>query len=1033
MSGPYGRPEIPPIEGNSGYIPKNTNNINNLTKENVLNNESSRTTIDSVRIFENEYKSVAIYSTSTYEFGVRIHIKNRVPGTLQTILGVQFYLKNPVTNIEKDRLCQVGLLGLGIVQWLAPTDGTSSTEAPSFKVNYSTRIDTTKTSDEVIPKDHNGITGTLVQGNNIRINNFGIKISSVEIDKHYYYTFNREKVQQIIHVDSWLNNEKYLTSNEQEIIVNHGTNGKKTLTIRLDSLKISPYLDGNWNIRDREDSRIENRGNGYYRIIWSRGELLYQDEDLNTSKSISFILPDFDVNVSKSIDWSLNLTDRAAEIAYDYEDPITKRNPITKDVLEVTANHSLGYSVYVLPIIICGSNRYNVRAYVNNTFNDIIEYPSGIETTYTLRPDQSMLTEFTNVKTKNVTLLLYHYNSNAIKKDTIFKYKDDDALRSLNGFIGTASDTFDLTIPYDDRPTILDSTAMLSTRKQGSSTMDTNVIRNKRKHVYSITDYITEWSEPATTNITKAESIQYTPVSTSIVNAKALPESDFRKYALITGKSRIGVEAQFTSVNSKYIDKDFTKITKIELKANDNIFKIAEFVNDMNGTDFCIESVPFTKCAPIAISLHNGRNDNIEEVIGSGTSTYAGRTGSGSYPWNHLISMFNYDPPTAQLDVDLRTVIRGGQNTLMPLVKLSITHSSICDPYRYVSGLLYDESSDEYATAHTDFGEVTYKLYYKLIYSDGSDSGYNLTNIQGTTKNVLYDTIKAYNIQCVDNIGFDDDIEILRQIGSSTTNINFGKDNDRDPVQIEFILIWHDSFVSRSLTNSYPVCINNTAQQQEQLTTLNPTEVFIDVDVEHMGIGVGDNYDYTVGSNIKNGLSVSNIDDTPLTSFKNVIVNWDSVFMRNTYFKYAAYFYDGININLGTANNGNNNSVVYNTETGRLEYLASSRRYKEDINYDIDMESYHKQFEKIKVVKFNYKQKGDNNIEENSIEHTPHNLGFIAEDLDEINKDLVVYNKEEIPENYKDRDMLALLYIEVKRQNEKIKELETEIAELKAK
>ena len=138
-----------------------------------------------------------------------------------------------------------------------------------------------------------------------------------------------------------------------------------------------------------------------------------------------------------------------------------------------------------------------------------------------------------------------------------------------------------------------------------------------------------------------------------------------------------------------------------------------------------------------------------------------------------------------------------------------------------------------------------------------------------------------------------------------------------------------------------------------------------------------------------------------------------------------------------SSQNANNTALMYNTDNGRFEYNASSRRYKEDIDYNIDNEEYHKQFEKIKVVKYNYKPTKDSENDEESVnkitDHTPHNLGFIAEDLDEINKDLVVYNKEEVPENYKDRDMLALLYIEVKRQNEKIKELEAEIAELKAK
>lgn len=1040
------------LTGNTnGYLPSTTNSLLNATKEAMPKTETSNSTLGSIDIPLNSYKSVPIYVTSTYEFGFRIHIKDRFANNLETRLGIQFYLKNLVNDEDKDRICQIGVLGLGIVQWLAQNDGTMPAQAPSIKVSYKTTIDTSKSYDE-------RLNTTVKSGNNVRLNNFGVKINSVEIDQRYYYTFNRTRMQKIIHVDSWLNDEKYLTSEEQDITVKHGTNGKKKLTIRLDSLTISPYLDGDWNIAERSGSYIEHRGNDYVRIVWSRGELLYKDETVTTAKSVSCILPSFEPHITPSPDpvpqtitWTLKLSDTAAEIAHAYSDA-TFKNPITKDILDLSGTHSLGYGVLVLPILVCGSNRYNVRIVTNNNeYQDIIEYPSGTVTKYNLRPGMELLKEFANIKTKKVTLELYHYNKNQITSDVIFKYKDDASLRKLNGFIGTDSDTFNLTIPYDDKPEISNSTAMISKNVPGTKVLNNNIIRNPNRHIYSVTDYITDWNFPGY-EITSVEAIKYTKISSSIVNSKTLPLTDFRKYALIVGKSHIGAEATFLAVAPKYEALDMTKITKIELSANDSVFKLAELPNDMNGTDFCNEEIPFTKCAPIALSVYNGRNDSVTEKIGDGTSSNAFTTGSGNVPMNHIISMFDYSIPSITWDINLveTTVTVSGisKDSLKPLATVTITHKAICDPARDPSSLVYESTSDEYAISQSDFGEVTYSLYYRLQYSDGSSSPYYLTNINGissATKKMSDNT--SYNREYTDNVVVE--TEVLKQSGESNTDSIILYETveggvTRKPVQIDFILIWHDYFTSGTSNYSYPIYINTSASQAAQLTTVDPVEVFVDADIQHMGLGVGADYDSGAAGNILNHVtnelddSAKKIDLYPATTFKNVIVNWDSVFMRNTYFKYAAFFYDGIRANISrSSQNANNTALMYNTDNGRFEYNASSRRYKEDIDYNIDNEEYHKQFEKIKVVKYNYKPTKDSENDEESVneitDHTPHNLGFIAEDLDEINKDLVVYNKEEVPENYKDRDMLALLYIEVKRQNEKIKELEAEIAELKAK
>jgi hypothetical protein len=1042
-SNPYGN-------NNSGFLPQKYPYYEwkeeKRGNENLPKNEIAPTTIDNVRISENEVKLIPLYSTSTYEFGFKLNIISRDASNLETTLGIQFYIKNLVKDGSKDKIFQIGLLGLGIVQWLAPGDGTSQYDTPSINVSYSATIDSNKTSDETIIKQS-------VSGNNLHLTKFGANITNVTLGSNFYYTMNYKTIGDIVTCDSWLNEERFLTSTEQQVTVKHGSDGKKRLVIKLNSLTISPYLDGNWNIREGNIDQIFQDEDNYVLILWERGDLLYRDEQLASPKTVSCILPDFDARIAPtqstnpevpSVSWTLNLTDKLAEIAYKYADS-AKKNPVTEDVLELSAYHNLDYNVYVLPIIECKNKRYNVRIYSNNTYMDIIEYPKNTTTEYTLRPDQSMLAEFANIKTNEATLYLYHYCKNKNSKDTIFKYTDDATLQHLNGFIGVDSATFELAIPRDDVPAISNSQALRSRYKPGTTVVDNAVRRDSSKLVYSITDYIYDWRSPGAQESNK-DKINYIPMmGNNAEHTKNLPLTDFRKYALITGQSKIGVEAQFTSVPEKYMEYDKTKIISIDLKANDTTYPLVSFSNgDMFGTDFCNESINFVKCSPISIIMQNGRNDSIEESIASGTSFHSYRKEIDKI--DHSISMYNYSPPTVQLDVDFESKSDGNNITITPLLKLAISHRSIVDPSRAESESVYtNPDQTEYQVSHTDYGAVTYKAYYKLKYTDGSeDANYYLTNIDGTTDDLVDNNSSVYNELRTDTCGYSEAQIIKKQSnGGSLSSISFEKTINNNTImasQIDFILIWHDYFNQGIVEKSYPIFINNTANQDEALSTLNSTEVFVDVDITHMGIGIGSDYDDKANTVISDKLT-SNInqpnkiktdlggsDLLPSTSFKNVIVNWDSVFMREAYFKEAAFFYEGIRINLYPASIGNNSNVTvkYNPNNGQLEIDASSKRYKENIEYDIDTESYHDQFERIKVAKYNYKDSQNNTPKDN----TPHNLGFIAEDLDEVNKDLVIYNNDGLPENYKDRDMLALLYLEVKRQNEKIKELEEQIAEL---
>ena len=135
-------------------------------------------------------------------------------------------------------------------------------------------------------------------------------------------------------------------------------------------------------------------------------------------------------------------------------------------------------------------------------------------------------------------------------------------------------------------------------------------------------------------------------------------------------------------------------------------------------------------------------------------------------------------------------------------------------------------------------------------------------------------------------------------------------------------------------------------------------------------------------------------------------------------------------------------TVVMNS-VGLLATSTSSKRYKTNINYDIDTELYHEQLMNLKSVEYEYKDDDDHTTE----------LGMVAEDVADISPISALYEYKAIYEeyddnshisedfkhektgnilNYKDRAIIQMLVIEAQRKDEEIKDLQNQIDELKS-
>jgi trimeric autotransporter adhesin len=127
------------------------------------------------------------------------------------------------------------------------------------------------------------------------------------------------------------------------------------------------------------------------------------------------------------------------------------------------------------------------------------------------------------------------------------------------------------------------------------------------------------------------------------------------------------------------------------------------------------------------------------------------------------------------------------------------------------------------------------------------------------------------------------------------------------------------------------------------------------------------------------------------------------------------------NINLTNVSGGGTDTVTINLTTGLLGHLTSSRRYKEDIN---PMDKASEALFRLKPVTFRYKKEIDKT---QSVA-----FGLIAEQVAEVNPDLVAHNAQGQPESVHYEMVNAMLLNEFLREHQTVQKLQCALAKQEA-
>jgi len=114
---------------------------------------------------------------------------------------------------------------------------------------------------------------------------------------------------------------------------------------------------------------------------------------------------------------------------------------------------------------------------------------------------------------------------------------------------------------------------------------------------------------------------------------------------------------------------------------------------------------------------------------------------------------------------------------------------------------------------------------------------------------------------------------------------------------------------------------------------------------------------------------------------------------------------------------GATNRDLYIDSTGKIGYVSSSKRYKDNIKDLLDISWIYK----LRPVSFTYKNDKDKNSE----------YGLIAEEVEHVNKKLVSYNEQGTPETVSYSKLIAPLLKAVQDQKSEIEQLKAENAIMK--
>lgn len=116
-------------------------------------------------------------------------------------------------------------------------------------------------------------------------------------------------------------------------------------------------------------------------------------------------------------------------------------------------------------------------------------------------------------------------------------------------------------------------------------------------------------------------------------------------------------------------------------------------------------------------------------------------------------------------------------------------------------------------------------------------------------------------------------------------------------------------------------------------------------------------------------------------------------------------------------------TVAHINSSGELVKYSSSKRYKTNFHYDINRQEYHNELMQFKPLEYSYKS---------SPQLTER--GMIAEDVEKINPNLVVYDDNtKLVESYKDRDVITMLIVEAQEKDKIINQQQKQINELTLK
>jgi hypothetical protein len=123
------------------------------------------------------------------------------------------------------------------------------------------------------------------------------------------------------------------------------------------------------------------------------------------------------------------------------------------------------------------------------------------------------------------------------------------------------------------------------------------------------------------------------------------------------------------------------------------------------------------------------------------------------------------------------------------------------------------------------------------------------------------------------------------------------------------------------------------------------------------------------------------------------------------------------NVGTTTVSGGGTDTVTVNLSTGLIGHLSSSRRYKEDIK---PIQDASQMLYRLKPVTYRYKKEIDST-------QSPA-FGLIAEEVAEVNPDLVVCNAKGQPESVHYEMVNAMLLNEFLKEHGKVEKLEATVA-----